>query len=270
MRERVLSGLILGPFVIALFVLGKVWLSLFIMVVGGIALIEFAHLAARRGHRAFSGLMLLWMGLFVLDRMMPETGLLAPGMALLLLITMAWTLYRYRQGTVDAPVGFAMTLGGSLYVGWPAAHYISLRALNDGLFWTLTTVLTVWVADTAAYSIGRRIGHTPLIKDISPNKTWEGYISGIVAGTAAAGLLPLLWRALGASAAVTPGRALIIGLLISVISPLGDLGVSMIKRWANAKDSSNLIPGHGGLLDRTDSILVAGLLSYYALTLFLL
>lgn len=270
MRERVLSGLILGPLVLALLVLGRGWMALFIALVAGIALIEYAHLAARRGYRAFSGLMLLWMGLFAADRVLPDAGLLAPGAAALLLITLAWTLIRYRQGTVDAPIGFAITLAGSLYIGWTAAHFISLRALQDGVFWTLTTVLVVWTADTAAYSIGRRIGHTALMKDVSPNKTWEGYISGVVVGTAVAGLLPSLWRVLGASPAVNAPRALIIGLLISAISPLGDLGVSMIKRWAQAKDSSNLIPGHGGLLDRTDSILVAGILSYYTLTLFLL
>ncbi len=268
LRDRILSGILLGVPVLALLVIGGAGMAVLVWLVGSLALLEFVHLVARRGYRASGGLMLLWMALFVVDRVFPALKLLQPGTAALLLLSMFWALARYRQGTVNAFIGFALTTGGSFYIGWTAAHFISLRALQDGLFWTLTVVLTVWIADTGAYAVGRLIGRTPLIRDISPHKTWEGYFGGIVTGIAGAVGLTLLWRALGASAAVSPQHSLIIGALVSIISPLGDFSVSMLKRYVNVKDSSNLIPGHGGFLDRIDSLIVACLLGYYYLTLF--
>ncbi len=270
LRERILSGIVLGIPVVGMLVAGGWWMALLVLIVGSLALLEYVNLVARRGHRAFGGLLLLSMGLFVADRVFPERQLLAPGVAALILLALAWSIVRFRQGTANAVTGFATTLAGSLYIGWTAAHFVSLRALEDGLFWTLTVVLAVWVADTGAYAVGRAVGHTPLIRDISPGKTWEGYLGGIIIGTGVSAALPLAWQALGASPVVSPLHGLIIGALISVITPLGDLGVSMIKRYAGTKHSSNLIPGHGGFLDRIDTLLVACLLGYYYLTLVVL
>lgn len=270
LRNRVLSGLILGVPVLALVGVGGIWMAVLVFIIGSFALLEFVHLVARRGHRASGGLMLLWMALFAADRAFPQLALLQPGMALLLILTLSWSLVRYRQGTADATTGFAMTLAGSLYVAWPAAHFIALRALQDGLFWTLTVVFTVWTADTGAYAVGRLLGRTPLIREVSPKKTWEGYLGGVITGTAVAPALALLWRTLGASDAVSPLHALSMGALIAIVSPVGDIGISMIKRYVGTKDSSNLIPGHGGFLDRIDSLIPAVLLGYYYLTLFVL
>jgi phosphatidate cytidylyltransferase len=270
LRERVLSGLALGIPVLVMLLAGGPWMAVLVFAVGSIAMIEFTHLVARRGHRAFGGLLILWMALFTADRVFPGLKMLSPGIAVMLLVTLAWSLIRFRQGTANAVTGFAMTLAAAFYIGWPAAHMISLRALDNGLFWTLTVIFTVWSADTGAYLLGQAIGHTPFVRDISPGKTWEGYVAGIVTGTGMATLMQLLWQALGATAAVTPLRGMIIGLLVSSISPLGDLGISMLKRYARAKNSSNLIPGHGGFLDRIDSLIVAGLIGYYYLVLFVL
>lgn len=267
MRERVLSAFLFGLPALAMLIAGGMWMVLLVAVITGIALVEFAHLVARRGHRAFGGLMLLWLALFIADRVTPELNLLEPGAALLLLATMFWALIRYRQGVVNALTGFALTVAGSLYIGWSMVHYVGIRALPDGLFWTLTVVFSVWFADAGAYLLGSRLGRTPLMKDVSPKKTWEGYVSGVAVAVLTGALLPLLWQALGASDAVTPLRGLVIGLIGSTIAPLGDLSISMVKRYVDAKDSSNLIPGHGGFLDRLDSIIVAGLLSYYYLSL---
>jgi len=268
-RERVLSAFLFGIPALAMLIAGGAWMILLVVLITGIALVEFSHLVARRGHRAFGGLMLLWLALFVADRVMPESNLLEPGMALLLLATMFWALIRYRQGVVNALTGFALTVAGSMYIGWSMVHYIGIRALPDGLFWTLSVVLSVWLADTGAYLVGRRIGRTPLMKDVSPKKTWEGFVSGIAVAVTTGALLPLLWHALGASNAITPLRGVVIGLIGSIVGTLGDLSISMVKRYVDAKDSSNLIPGHGGFLDRLDSIIVTGLLSYYYLRLVL-
>jgi phosphatidate cytidylyltransferase len=102
---------------------------------------------------------------------------------------------------------------------------------------------------------------------LSPGKTWEGYISGLVVGGLMPALLILLWRATaGIETSIVHG--LILGLLIGILSPLGDLAVSMVKRQVGAKDSGTIIPGHGGALDRLDSLLWAGVISYYYISWF--
>jgi phosphatidate cytidylyltransferase len=138
------------------------------------------------------------------------------------------------------------------------------------LFWVATIVGVVWIGDTAAYFIGRAFGRTPFSPEISPSKTWEGYLGGVLFGTATGVILTLIWGRLGAGPASNPIHGLALGLLASTLGPLGDLGISMIKRYAGAKNASNLIPGHGGMLDRLDSLIVTILLGYYYVTLFAL
>ena len=267
-RQRLISAaFIMVPFLIGI-IAGGVWMQLAALFFGGASVIEFVHLVARRGHRAFGGLMLLWVIAFVLDRSLPGVPLLEPSMALLLIATLAWALARFRQGTANAFTGFAMTIGGAVYIGWSGAHLISLRALPDGLFWTLIVMPSVWIADSAAYLVGRAFGRVRLVPDVSPSKTWEGYLGGVILTPIFIAGLAMLWRSLGAGPAMTPGHGFIIGFLIAALSPLGDLGISMLKRYANAKDSSNWIPGHGCFLDRVDSVLVALLIGYYYLILF--
>jgi phosphatidate cytidylyltransferase len=254
----------LAVVVIGLTLLGGVWYTLSIMLVFCIAAIEFVHLVARRGHRGFGGLMILWVLLFIVDRFAPQFSLLAPGISLLLIITLAWALIRFRQGTSNAMTGFAVTVAGGLYIGWTGAHLVSIRQLPDpdGLFWSFTLYVAVWGSDTIAYFAGRVYGHTPLIKDVSPGKTWEGYLAAVIGASTLTALSMPLWQWLGGTSALSPVHGFIIGLLISVIAPIGDFGMSMFKRYARAKDTGQLIPGHGGLLDRIDALMVAALIMY--------
>jgi phosphatidate cytidylyltransferase len=268
--KRVRSGLILGFLTLGAVFAGVPWLALVVLIGFGIGIIEFAHLVARQGHRASSGLMLLWLVLFIADRLVPEVGLAAPGTAALLLLTMTWAVVRYRQGTANAVTGFALTLAGGFYIGWSGAHFVGLRAAEDGLYWTLTVLVAVVSTDTAAYLVGSAIGRRRLIPDISPGKTWEGYLAGVVASMLITSVTTYLWRRLGASETVSPLHGLVIGALISVVGPVGDFGISVLKRYADAKHASNLIPGHGGFLDRVDVLIVAGLLGYYYVDLFVL
>jgi len=156
-------------------------------------------------------------------------------------------------------------MGGIIYLGWLGGYLISLRNLPDGLWWMMVALPTIWISDSGAFLIGRSFGRHSLARRLSPKKTWEGYAAGVVFGTIGAGLCGLLWHL--RSPLVTPGRALIMGLVLSVVAPFGDLGESMIKRQFGVKDSSNLLPGHGGVLDRIDSIMWTGIISYFLITL---
>ena len=260
LRTRALTAIILLPIVIGCIYQGKLLFLALLALLLTLAEIEFCHLMARKDFRPtlVFGIGMVW--LFLLDTYAPSLGLLRPGMALIVLASLAWQLF-YRQ---DSPVAdWALTVTGGLYLGLCGACLIGLRDLRDGLWWTLTTVLSIMFADSGAYFIGRAWGRHKLAPTLSPGKTWEGYLGGVIVGGLVTALLASLWH-LGAV------HGLVLGLLIAILAPLGDLAISMIKRHVGAKDSSNLIPGHGGALDRVDSILWAAVIGYYYVQLFAL
>lgn len=163
-----------------------------------------------------------------------------------------------------APVtDWALSLAGGLYLGLLMGFFVALRGLDNGLAWILTAAVSVMVADAGAYFAGRAFGRHPWWPRHSPKKTWEGYLVG---------------AALGALVTVVLGTWLLhlslleslgLGLTITLLAPLGDLAESMLKRQVGAKDSSNLIPGHGGVLDRLDSLLIALPVAFFWATLML-
>ncbi|MCC6905036.1 MAG: phosphatidate cytidylyltransferase [Anaerolineae bacterium] len=265
-HQRAVSALVVLLIVIAATLVGG-WLYfaiLSLVLLGGA--VEFTRLAARETHTVYGVLISLLILLILFDRQLPDLGLFFPGMALLLLATMFWSLFHFGRDGANAFLGYALTVSMGLYLGWLGAYFISLRAMPDGTFIILMLIVAVAATDTGAYLVGKQFGRTPFMPIVSPRKTWEGYAGGIVSSTVLTSAFILLWRALGAtSPLVTPIHGLMIGLLVSIIGPFGDLSMSMVKRYAHAKDAGDLIPGHGGLLDRFDTMLVAGVVAYYYL-----
>jgi len=187
-------------------------------------------------------------------------------LCLLVLLSMGIMVVQYEKGSETAAIDFNLTLGGILYLGWLGGYMISLRNLPDGLWWFMTAMPTVWIGDGAAYLVGSRIGRHKMTAKVSPNKSWEGYVGGVVIGALITMLFASLWhlRAPG----VTWEKGLILGLVIGIIAPLGDLGESMLKREFGVKDTSHILPGHGGIMDRIDSWLWAAPIGYYLITRF--
>jgi phosphatidate cytidylyltransferase len=143
--------------------------------------------------------------------------------------------------------------------GGSSATPVGILGLSSGVAWTLTLVLVVWGYDSGAYLIGRMVGRTRLVDHISPSKTIEGLVGGLVAATLAAGIGAAL---LG----LEPWHPLIIGPVVGMAAQAGDLAESLLKRAAGRKESGFLVPGHGGILDRVDSFLFAApVLAGYAL-----
>jgi phosphatidate cytidylyltransferase len=143
--------------------------------------------------------------------------------------------------------------------GGSATTPVGVFGLASGAAWGLTLVLVVWGYDTGAYLTGRAIGRTKLVTHISPSKTVEGLLGGLVAATIAAGVGAAL-------VGLDPWHPLIIGPLVGLAAQAGDLAESMLKRAADRKDSGFIIPGHGGMLDRIDSFLFAApVLAGYAM-----
>jgi phosphatidate cytidylyltransferase len=178
---------------------------------------------------------------------------------------MTWHLIDYERGAHRSATDYAVSLAGIVYLGWIGGYLVLLRGLPDGEWWVLVALPTVWIADSAAYLIGTWKGRRPLTPRLSPKKTWEGYLAGAVTGAAVGAGLAALWRiGAGPGTRLTPLSGLVVGGLIAVVSPLGDLGISMIKREMKVKDTGTLFAAHGGALDRVDSWLWAGVLGYYA------
>jgi phosphatidate cytidylyltransferase len=264
---RFVSGVALGLPVIGLIVWGGIPYSLLIGLLMLIALLEYRGLFKRVGVPVFAvpAVGASWLlGAVVLYK--PLQPLVEPLLAGLLLVLTLLTLFAYRSGTKTAFSGMMVTVGAIFYIGWAGKHMISLRTLDEGMYWTLTVLITTSLADVAAYFSGRAFGRTPLAPQISPKKTWEGLAGALVVSTLSGVLLVVLWGRLGSSIAPIHGAA--IGFLMAAITPLGDLLVSTLKRYVDAKDTGKLIPGHGGILDRVDTHLVAGVIGFYYITFF--
>lgn len=265
LRQRALIAILLLPILVWVILRGG-WL--YVAVVGlalGLAAAEYGLLFRRSGLAPALPLLVVGVtGLIGARFVSPfETqGLL---LALFGLAGMTWHLLDYERGAQRSGTDFAVTLSGMLYLGWVGGYLIALRGLPDGEWWVLVALPAVWIGDSAAYMIGSWIGVRRLSPRLSPNKTWEGYLAGVAFGGASGAGLAVLWRLVADHAvSLTPEVGLVVGTAVALISPLGDLGVSMIKREVRVKDSSALLRGHGGMLDRFDSWLWAAVIGYYA------
>jgi phosphatidate cytidylyltransferase len=154
----------------------------------------------------------------------------------------------------------ANTLLGVVLIPWALAHLINIRLIEPyGEYFTYILFFTVWLSDIAAYFVGKQLGRHKINSEVSPAKSWEGSVAGLIFGTAAA----LVCRDLFFPWYITWAQAAFLGVLIAVLGQLSDLAESLIKRSADVKDSSNILPGHGGIMDRFDSYLLIAPVLYY-------
>jgi phosphatidate cytidylyltransferase len=189
--------------------------------------------------------------------------------AALLLVALGYHAIAYERGRDQAALDFAATAAGLAYLGWVGAYLLDLRNLPNGGWWVFLVLPSVWMADTGAYSIGAAYGRRKLAPRLSPKKSWEGYWAGIFTGTVYGGFFAFAYSTWGPlDVSIWQGAAL--GLILSVVAPLGDLGESLFKRPAGIKDSGSLIPGHGGAFDRLDTWLWAAVIGYFYIQWFLI
>jgi phosphatidate cytidylyltransferase len=233
----------------------------------GFAAWEYARLFHAGGMQPASILIVLGALAIIASHSFGDSENISWLLVILTLLSMTYHLVTYERGRDQAASDFAVTLSGFLYIGLLGSYLILLRNLPEGLWWTLTTLIAIWFADSGAYFYGRRFGKTLLCPRLSPKKTWEGYIAGIVISVIGNALMASLWRLpAGPGTEITALRGALLGLVISILAPLGDLGESMIKRQMGVKDSSNLIPGHGGAFDRIDTWIWAAAIGYFMIT----
>lgn len=244
--------MVLGPLAVALVLLGGWWtfgLAVCVFAVGAGEFVGLARAGSPAWRRAWPALPLLLVALAVIDDMTPgyRSGLILAGSAVVLL---GFALELVRSRTQDAVLGFAAAAGSILYLAPALICGLLIAAAADGSLLLLLLAASVFAFDTFAYAVGRTIGRHRLAPAISPGKTWEGLVGG-AAGALAAGALFAIWIDLPAA-----WLALLSG-AVGLAGQAGDLLESALKRAVGAKDSSRLIPGHGGVLDRIDGFTTA-------------
>lgn len=192
-------------------------------------------------------------------------------LTLLLILSFCVEMYREKRAPL---VNVGATIFGVIYVGWLISHLVALRqidgpinvagcATTTGAVLVMFTLVCTWACDTGAYFIGKSLGKHKLAPKLSPNKTVEGSIGGLAGSM-------LLAVVLGVFVIHLPAHhALAMGALFGVLCQLGDLSESAIKRELGIKDFGTIVPGHGGILDRFDSLLFTGPVAYYYAVLFL-
>jgi phosphatidate cytidylyltransferase len=265
LRQRILIAILFLPLLLIVIVIGKWLFALTVAIALGIAAVEFGGMFRTNGFRPALPILFLSAGVLAVERYFFEFEYTPVLLTILCLAAMTWHVIDYERGAANSGTDLSLTLGGSIYVGWIGAYLISLRALPDGMWWVLLVLTIIWAADIAAYFVGKAIGKHPFSPRLSPKKTWEGYFAGILAAVLVGAALGALWQFAAGTyeSSLDSIQGAILGLVVGALSPIGDLGISMIKRELDVKDTSSLLPGHGGLLDRIDTWLWAGVLSYY-------
>jgi phosphatidate cytidylyltransferase len=261
LAKRFIVAFTLIPGGIALILTGGWQLAVVAVIVLGYAAWEYYLMFRHGGYKPSAPVLILGVTVLVLARHFYRFEGTEVVFSVVVLLAMATQVVQYEHGDDTAAVDFNITLGGILYVGWLGSYLVTLRQLPDGQWWMLLVLPACWIGDASAFLVGRRLGRHKLSKRVSPNKSWEGYIAGIVGAALGSLLLGAIWQQFAPD--VTPLKGLIIGLVMGSVTPLGDLGESMLKRGFGLKDSSHVLPGHGGILDRIDSWLWAGAIGYY-------
>ncbi|WP_410769221.1 phosphatidate cytidylyltransferase [Fontibacillus sp. BL9] len=250
MKQRLITGIIAGGAFLGLCLVGGLWYHALVLVMALIGFYEFVRMTKLP---AFGGTALIgYIGVLyaVFPWKLLELDMPLSVMAvfwLLMLLFLVVTVVTKNE----VPIGqIAMLFLGMVYIGLGFAYLAETRSTPDGhgLFWTFLMLASIWSSDAGAYFSGRRFGKNKLWPAISPNKTVEGAIGGIVLAVIAAVIF-----ALASGGLLTIGRALLLGLSAAVVGQLGDLVQSAYKRVYGIKDSGTLLPGHGGILDRCDS-----------------
>jgi phosphatidate cytidylyltransferase len=261
LSKRLLVVILLVPTGVAAIYAGGWVYIIAVMAVLGLAAWEYWHLFTQGGYRPSMFLIIVGVIVCVMTRALFNFSGSDFLISAVVLLAMAFHTFSFEAGHEKAATDFNITMGGILYLGWVGSYLISLRTLPNGLWWTLIALPAVGIADGGAYLFGSRLGRHKMAPRVSPKKSWEGYLGGVACGALGGMLLAWLWTLRAPGISVWNGFFL--GLILSIVTPLGDLGESMLKRQFGVKDTSNLLPGHGGIMDRIDSWLWAAVISYY-------
>lgn len=259
---RILTALVGIPALLYFMHLGGLSYWLLVTSIAGLALYEYATVLWLGG-RGVQRWLTVFGGAFVAAAVgldgapWPVKGLPALALTAVTALAVLRELLR-KEHSLDRA---ALTVFGVMFVGWGLGHLPLVRGLERGEAYTYLLFVTVWVCDSAAYFAGRSLGKHKLAEVISPKKTWEGAVGGLLGAFAAV----FAARSWFLSDLLSVPTAFAVALLVGTVGQASDLCQSLVKRASGVKDSASLLPGHGGVFDRMDSLLLLTPLYYYLL-----
>jgi phosphatidate cytidylyltransferase len=276
LAKRVLVSIVLAAIVITIIWVGGAAFVTLLSLASGLAAWEFYRIAQGTGARPFvefgvalSALVPMMVHARFLGFWVPPVSIVA------LLVPLLLALALFRRGTLGSMGAVGATLIGVLYTGGLLSFAYGLRYhdfvidAKGGTAMVLLPLMVTWCNDTGAYFVGRAFGRAKLMPSVSPGKTWAGAYGGAAAGLLATWMIAAYVLPPLAHVTLRPLAVVVIGLALSAVSQIGDLVESMLKREAGVKDSSHLIPGHGGVLDRIDALIFVLPVAYVLLSVFL-
>jgi phosphatidate cytidylyltransferase len=264
--KRIISGLVIGVISLALILLGGWVFTVGVACIIAMAAWEFASLFETGGYAPAKIILTAGTFLTALTSQFNNPLYSQAVFGFVILSLAFYHVLTYSKHQQTAGIDLAASLAGVAFIAFTGQFLIRLRFLPEGLFWLLQCILPAGLSDVGAFFIGSLFGRHKIAPQLSPNKSVEGYFGGVVTST-------LLGYGLGMwlgsySASFSGMRGLWIGLAVGILSPLGDFTKSIFKRQFGLKNTGNLIPGHGGVLDRIDTWLVAGIVSYIMIHFF--
>jgi phosphatidate cytidylyltransferase len=260
LKHRVITAAVGIPIVILAIWFGAPWFSLLIAAAALAGTYEFYRMANFDRREPLIYLGLLWALALVLSPHYRSPDVLPIVITATMLISLIWLLL--RPSREKAFHDWAWTIVGALYVGWMLSYWLSLHGLEDGQNWVYLAMFTTFANDTGAFFIGRARGKHKLAPAISAAKTWEGAIGGLISAILAAIVIAMVLNLISPST-FKYWQIILLGFLVGLFAQLGDLVESLLKRNMGVKESGNLLPGHGGILDRFDSLIFVGAVVYY-------
>jgi phosphatidate cytidylyltransferase len=257
LRKRVVTGICLAPVVVLLFFfLPLQWFFIFLLIIALLGISELAVMV-KAGPRylllflALAGAVPLYFG---------ATGLYPPALLLLAVVYMLVRIFlgegKRETANSDIFLGITVLIFGGIFIMLPLFYIYKLKEISNIL--PLIFLFALWASDTSAYFVGKTFGRTPLAPRISPKKTVEGLLGAVIGSM-------IIIVASHTSIGITFRESLITGCVMGLLGQLGDILESLGKRLSETKDSSSLIPGHGGILDRIDSFIFTAPFLYYYL-----
>lgn len=259
MNNRYLGAVVIAPFILFLFI-GGVYLKYAIMIISLMGMYEFYNAAEKKGIKAINKIgYIICIAYYISMGHEVNYKFIFLSLMISIFVLMCTAVLDLKYNFID----ISITVLGFLYASVFFSFIVLVNNMNYGRYLVWIIFISSWICDTAAYYSGRFFGKKKLCPELSPKKTVEGSIGGVAGSTISCTLFGIFAVHMGVPVHIY--HYIAIGILCGVFSQFGDLFASSIKRYAGIKDYSNLIPGHGGILDRFDSVLFSGVIVYYYL-----